>query len=125
VVFIHPSFQKKLKPMERKRPELEFTINKSEILKLLLRSKNSGAVVGINCPSMGSGVFLTGVEDVVMDYEVIVFLKPLDITGKLLEKDKIKLTEISSVCTFNTPYAIYESQPEKEENEEEFNFFSY
>src|SRR5688500_9482220 len=90
--------------MEKHKPELEFTTATEEILRIVIHSKEYGNVIGISSPALGAGIFITAVEKVVLDYETIIYLKPYDVNGGLLEKNTLKLTEITSACAFKSRY---------------------
>jgi len=90
--------------MEKHRPELQFTTGTSEILRLLIHSKEYGNVVGISSPLLGAGIFMTAVDKVILDYETIVQLKPYDVNGTHLETNKLKLTDITTACAFRSSY---------------------
>src|SRR5690606_40941249 len=49
-------------------------------------------------------VCVTAVEDIIIDKDVTVVLKNYDITGYMLETNKLKLGEITSVCPFKSPF---------------------
>jgi hypothetical protein len=90
--------------MEKHRPELEFVTASEDILRILIHSKEYGNVIGVSSPSLGAGIFITAVEKVVLDYEVVIQLKPSDVNGNKLEKNIIRLTEITSACAFKSRY---------------------
>jgi len=90
--------------MEKHKHELEFTTASEEILRILIHSKEYGNVVGISSPSLGAGIFITAVEKIVLDYETVVVLKPFDVNGCHLEKNMLRLTEITSACAFKSHY---------------------
>jgi hypothetical protein len=90
--------------MEKNRPELEFTTSTNDILRILLDSKDRGNVIGIGSPALGAGIFMTAVDEVIEDYEIVICLKPYDINGKRLEKNILKLTDITTACAFRSQY---------------------
>jgi hypothetical protein len=99
--------------MEKHRPELEFMTGTSEILRLLIHSKEYGNVVGISSPVLGAGIFMTAVDKVILDYETIIQLKPCDVNGTLLETNKLKLTDITTACAFHSRYEkLFHKAPE-------------
>jgi hypothetical protein len=64
-----------------------------------------GKVIGIYCPALGEGMFLTGVDDILtVESEEIIVLKPYDMNGILLHRNTISITEIRSVCPFDSFY---------------------
>jgi hypothetical protein len=90
--------------MEKHKPELEFMTDTSEILRILIHSKEFGNVVGVSSPLLGTGIFITAVEKVILDYEVIIHLKQCDVNGGVLEKNMLKLTDITSACSFKSRF---------------------
>jgi hypothetical protein len=100
--------------MEKHRPELEFMTNTNDILRILIHSKKHGNVVGIGSPALGAGIFMTAVDDVIVDYETVIYLKSCDINGTRLEKNMLKLTDITIACSFKSQYEnlYHEKAPE-------------
>jgi hypothetical protein len=90
--------------MEKHKPELEFTLESDEILRILIHSKEYGNVIGISSPVLGAGIFITAVDRIILDYETIVQLKPRDVNGGTLEKSTLKLTDIISACAFRSRF---------------------
>jgi hypothetical protein len=90
--------------MEKPRPELDFTASADDILRILIHSKEYGNVIGISSPQLGSGIFITAVDKVILDYEIVVQLKPHDVNGEALEKNVLRLTDISTACAFKSKY---------------------
>jgi hypothetical protein len=90
--------------MEKPKPELEFMTSSDDILKILLHSKDYGNVVGISSPFLGSGIFITAVDQVILDYETVVQFKPKDVNGEALEKNTLRLSEITTACAFRSRY---------------------
>jgi hypothetical protein len=90
--------------MEKPRTELDFTAASDDILKILMHSKDHGNVVGISSPTLGSGIFITAVDKVILDYETVVKLKPFDVNGEALEKHVLRLSEITTACSFRSRY---------------------
>jgi hypothetical protein len=108
--------------MEKHKPELEFTTASEEILRILIHSKEYGNVIGISSPFLGAGIFITAVDKIILDYETIVQLKPYDVNGGTLEKNVLKLTEITSACAFKSRYEkLYHKLP-VESHAEEFSY---
>jgi hypothetical protein len=86
-------------------PSLRMVKSRKGIIKELVNSKNTGTVLGIYCPALGEGMFLTGVEDFfTAGTEQIVELKRYDLNGVLLQRDHISLAEIKTVCPFRSMY---------------------
>jgi hypothetical protein len=90
--------------MEKQRPELQFVTTSDEILRILIHSKEYGNVVGIVSPVLGAGMFITAVEKVVLDYEVVVQIKAEDINGEILECNTLRLSDITCACPFRTRF---------------------
>ena len=90
--------------MEKHKPELEFVTASEEILRILIHSKEYGNVVGISSPFLGAGIFITAVEKVILDYEVVVVLKAKDVNGRRLERNTLKLTDITCACSFRSRF---------------------
>lgn len=79
--------------------EFNFTREAAEILKALLDSKEKGTMIALAVPSIGTGVFITAVDDLFLnDSETFVQLKSYDVTGRIIEKNKIPLKEIIGAC---------------------------
>src|SRR5688572_21890729 len=57
----------------------------------LIHAKNAGCVVGIHCPTLGDGIILTKIEDVLGDWVV---LKLFDLTGTTIDVVEISIDEI-------------------------------
>jgi hypothetical protein len=85
--------------------DLAFISEQEEILKVLYESKNQGSVVGISASILGNGIFLTGVDNIIeANDNFIIVLKGYDVTGYILERNKIRLTDIRSVCPFKSKF---------------------
>jgi alpha-acetolactate decarboxylase len=80
---------------------LESVSDPGEMLNILTESKLNGTAVGIYAPVLGNEIYVTAVEDVLIDDEITIIL---DVTGYILEKNKLRLDEISSVCAFKSPF---------------------
>lgn len=81
---------------------LEFFYDRNLILNILTDSKEQGTAVGINCSALGAGTFITAVEDIMLEDDMLIVFKPYDANGHMLERNKIKLQEIDSVLPFNS-----------------------
>ena len=82
----------------------ELVSDPGEMLTILAESKASGTTVGISAPLLGSEIYVTAVEDILIDEDITVVLKSYDITGYMLETNKLKLGEIKSVCPFKSAF---------------------
>jgi hypothetical protein len=85
--------------------EMEFISESDQILHVLEQSKVNGTVVGISASILGSGVFLTGVDNIIKtDSDYLIVLKGYDVTGYILERNKIFLSDIRSICPFQSKF---------------------
>ena len=82
----------------------EMVSDPGEMLSVLSESKDNGTTVGILASVLGAEIFVTAVEDIIIDQDITVVLKNYDITGYMLETNKLKLGEITSVCPFKSPF---------------------
>lgn len=82
----------------------ELVTDPGEILNILTDSKAHGTAVGINARVLGSEIYVTAVEDIIIDHEITIVLKNFDITGYMLETNKLKLGDIQSVCPFKSHF---------------------
>ena len=80
--------------------------SKEEILKVLLQSKISGAIVGITAKSLGIGTYLTNVLDVEIEANnaVSIQLRGYDMTGYFFDKSTLSLDEIESAFLVNSHF---------------------
>jgi hypothetical protein len=90
--------------MEKHNHELEFVASPDDILRVLIHSKEYGNVIGLCSPILGGGIFITAVDKVILDYEVVVQLKPYDVNGIPLDRHILRLSEISSACAFKKKF---------------------
>jgi len=97
--------------MEKHKPELEFVTASEDILRVLIHSKEYGNVIGVSSPFLGAGIFITVVEKIILDYEVVVQLKPYDVNGTSLDKNLLRLSEITCACAFKSRFdKLYHKQ---------------
>jgi hypothetical protein len=83
--------------------DFNFLSTAEDMINALLQSKENGNVIGIISPALGNGLFMVAVEDIILeDPEPAVKLRSYDITGFFLDKNVLKLSEIRSVCPFQT-----------------------
>lgn len=87
---------------------LNLAKSSSEILKIIIESKENGNTIGISSPLLGEGFFITAVEDIILeDGETIILVKPFDVTGFLLPTNHLTLGDIDAACplisTFKNP----------------------
>lgn len=84
--------------------QFDFILQPAEIFDALKQSKDNETSIGIYSPILGPTMFITGVEDLVdADSDVVVVLKKYDMSGKMLERYVVRLSEIVSVCPFTSP----------------------
>jgi hypothetical protein len=77
--------------------------NEQAILDALQHAKETGTMIGIHAPVLGTGTYITGIVDIrITDYETIVVTKGYDVTGYFLDKSSLKLGEIKSVIPFTS-----------------------
>ena len=81
-----------------------FITSKEEMLSELLKSRETGFVLGVFSKRMGTGLFLCNVKDVLMDEDeedVIVLLNEQVTTGRS-DVQVLYLNEIECIYTFST-----------------------
>lgn len=87
-----------------KEVETLFLTDPDAILSALKASKENQSVIGICSPVIGDGIFLTSVEhiisenDILEGCETIIVLKRYDIHGYFMEKNTLTLNDIERVC---------------------------
>lgn len=85
--------------------DFAFIAEPSQMLHHLMESKNNVTVIGISAPILGNGVFLTSVDDIrPCENDHIIILKGYDVTGYILERNRILLSDIRGVCPFRSPF---------------------
>jgi len=85
----------------------DFIKEPKEIFKALLESKERGTMIGIKSSVLGKGMFVTGVDDILIgdgDESTQVVLKGHDFTGHVLETSNICLVDIEGVCEFSSKF---------------------
>ncbi|MGC1240745.1 MAG: hypothetical protein WA874_04110 [Chryseosolibacter sp.] len=80
----------------------ELVSDPGEMLNALAESKEKGTAVGICAPVLGKEIVVTAVEDILIGEVITIVLKNYDITGYMLETNKVKLADIKSVCPFKS-----------------------
>ncbi len=83
---------------------LELVSDPGEMLNILAESKAHGTAVGIVAPLLGTEIYVTAVDDIIIDEEVTIILKNYDKTGYMLGTNKLRLREIKSVCPFKSVF---------------------
>ncbi|MEO6105857.1 MAG: hypothetical protein ABIP52_05205 [Cyclobacteriaceae bacterium] len=83
----------------------ELISDPANILNILLYSRANGTAVGIKAPNLGCGIYVTAVDEILVEEDIItIVLKNYDISGYMLETNKLKLGEIISVCPFRSEF---------------------
>ncbi|MDQ2658411.1 MAG: hypothetical protein M3Y60_13395 [Bacteroidota bacterium] len=85
----------------------DFIREPTDILKALLDSKARGTAIGIKSDVLGKGMFVTGVDDILIgdgNENTTIILKGYDFTGHVLEANYIRLTDILGVCQFPSKF---------------------
>ena len=85
----------------------DFMKDPREIFKALLDSKERGTAIGIKSSALGKGMFVAGVEDILIGdghENTNIILKGYDFTGLVLETNHIRLSEIEGVCQFSSRF---------------------
>ena len=95
--------------MEYNLPDIpfDFLTNPQDIFKALLESKDRGTAIGIKSDLLGKGMFVTGVEDILVgdgNENTRIILKGYDFTGHVLDTSIIRLTDIAGVCEFSSKF---------------------
>lgn len=88
---------------ENKLRKNQLITSKNEILETLLQSKNEGNILGILSSSLGTGMFLYQVKDVLSDEDendFIIVLKRAEFTAITTDPIVLYLNEIQSLCSF-------------------------
>jgi len=83
---------------------MELVTDPGQMLDILNESKEQGTAVGIFASILGQEIFVTAVADILIDKEITVVLKNYDITGYMLETNKLRLSEIKSICPFKSSF---------------------
>ena len=82
----------------------ELVSDPGEMLTVLSESKDKGTAIGIKAAALGNEILVTADEDIINIEDVTLVLKNYDVTGYMLETNKLKLGEISTVCPFKSPF---------------------
>ncbi len=82
-----------------------FIKDRPAILKALMKSQETGKLIGVYSRTLGDGMFLTGVDNIenVGETKVIVF-ETYDLCGQILNRTRVTLEEIKMVCPFEAAY---------------------
>ena len=83
--------------------EFNFTSNPQEILRALLDSRQQQKMIALYMPANSDELFITAVDEIIHDeHDTIIVVKQFDNTGFIIEKNKIKLSEIVSACLLSS-----------------------
>ena len=87
-----------------KKLSMELVSDPGDMLNILAESKAHGTAVGIKAPFLGSGIYVTAVDDIIIDDVITIVFKSYDISGCMLETNKLKLGDIKSVIPFKSAF---------------------
>jgi hypothetical protein len=92
--------------VELRELEVKFIKTQKQILHHIRLCKKSGGLIGVYSDVLGRGMFLTTVEDIEEDElgGTVIFFKPYDMSGRILQRSTVSLKEISALCPFNQMY---------------------
>lgn len=83
----------------------ESTCTSSEILRILISSKEESKSIAVSSPRIGEGFFITAVDDIILEEgETMILFKPFDATGFILPTNKLHLAEIAAVCPLKSEF---------------------
>jgi hypothetical protein len=85
----------------------DFIQDPKEVFRALLDSKERGTAIGIKSAVLGRGMFVTGVDEILIGdgrENTRIILKGYDFTGHVLATNSIPLTEIEGVCMFDSKF---------------------
>ena len=83
---------------------LELVSDPGQVLDILAESKAHGTAVGIVSSLLGTEIYVTAVEDIIIDEDITIILKNYDKTGYILGTNKLRLGDIRSVCPFKSVF---------------------
>ncbi len=86
---------------------LDFVRDPREVLKALLDSKDRGTAIGIKAMPLGKGMFVTGVDEILLgdgQENTRIILKGYDFTGHVLDTNAILLSDIEGICRFSSKF---------------------
>jgi hypothetical protein len=94
-----------LNPDTQPYVDKEFITTPDALFLELVESKLQGNVIGISSPLLGAGMFVTAVEDILLEgKKSIIILKSYDINGHFLSTNKLPLEKIIAVCPFKSKF---------------------
>jgi hypothetical protein len=98
--------------------DIENSVNeKRQVVRLMARSWQESLSIGIRSKLLGSGTHIVCVADIKLVDEIVFELKPYDASGKMLEVNRLKLSQIECVIPltsrFENPFfkTIVHSRP--------------
>jgi hypothetical protein len=83
--------------------QFDFIIHHQEILQALVNSKNNETAIGVYSLSLGTTMYITGVDNIDDSENPIITFKKYDMSGHIFERSTLHLSEIVSVCPFTSP----------------------
>jgi hypothetical protein len=84
--------------------QYDVIVRPEEILNAIAASRDHGTVIGIYSPELGDTMYITGIDELVVDGEnTVVVLKKYDMSGHIFERHTLMLHEIVSVFPFTSP----------------------
>jgi hypothetical protein len=94
-----------LNPDTQPYVDKEFITTPDALFLELVESKLQGNVIGISSPLLGAGMFVTAVEDILLEgKKSIIILKSYDINGHFLSTNRLPLEKIIAVCPFKSKF---------------------
>lgn len=95
--------------MEKPIPDstFDFVCEPKQVLSALLDSKDHETAIGIRSPSLGEGVFVTSVDEILLgdgNDETKIILKGYDSTGCVLPTNEVRLSDIEAICRFSSKF---------------------
>lgn len=85
----------------------EFIIDPDKILRVLTDSKDHKTAIAIACDRLGPDYYITAVDNIFLGEnggEIVVVLKPYDITGYIFVTHKVLLSDIKAVSPFKSKF---------------------
>ena len=103
------NLSKRVLHLDEQKPVIEnnlrFIKSRTDILKALLNSRETGNAIGVYSTGLGGGMFITAVDEVYDDdNEQIIVLKRYDLSGLVLQRTNLFLSEIKAICPFEISY---------------------
>ena len=82
---------------------LEAIYDRNRIVAMLIYSKENGTTIGIHSPRLGGGVYVTAIEDLIPEEELVV-LRSYDSSGNIVTTSKLKLADIRCIFPFQSVF---------------------